>query len=65
VKKYFLNIYLCVLGVLFRTGPGVLKNNSLEGSFVSILDVVPTALNAIGVDKSEFMRGQVLEQIYP
>jgi hypothetical protein len=26
---------------------------------------VPTALNAIGVDKSEFMRGQVLEQIYP
>ena len=45
-------------------GPGVLKNNSLENTFVSILDVVPTVLNAIGVEKSEFMRGRVLEQIY-
>ena len=49
--------------ILIR-GPCVLKNNSLENTFVSILDVVPTVLNAIGVEKSEFMRGQVLQQIY-
>ena len=43
----------------------MLKNNSLENTYVSNLDVAATVLNAIGVEKSEFMRGQVLEQIYP
>jgi arylsulfatase A-like enzyme len=43
----------------------VLKNNSLENTYVSSLDVAATVLNAIGVEKSEFMRGQVLEKIYP
>ena len=50
--------------VPFALGPGVLKNNSLENTYVSNLDVAATVLNAIGVDKSEFMRGQVLKQIY-
>ena len=45
-------------------GPGVRSNNSLEETYVSNLDVVPTVLNAIGVEKSELMRGRVLEEIY-
>ncbi|XP_028405103.1 ectonucleotide pyrophosphatase/phosphodiesterase family member 3-like [Dendronephthya gigantea] len=49
--------------VLIR-GPGVLRNNSLEDTYVSNLDVAVTVLNAIGVEKSKFMKGQVLEQIY-
>lgn len=49
---------------MFYLGPGVLKNNSLENIYVSNVDVAATVLNAIAVEKSEFMPGKVLEQIY-
>ena len=41
-----------------------MKNRSLEKSYVSSLDVAVTVLNALGVEKNKFMRGQVLEEIY-
>lgn len=45
-------------------GPGIKKNFNMNQTFVSNRDLAITAMNALGLNKGEYMTGRILEEAY-
>ena len=57
------NYYLSVVAINIL-GPGIKKNFNMNQTFVSNRDLAITAMNALGLNKGEYMTGRILEEAY-